>query len=158
MSILPLVVDYNAVLHTSAQDVDLSEIKNSKFQQLIEDMIDSMIKYHGVGLAAPQIGRSIRLIITAKDRETADIRKNATALINPVITFISKEKVNLEEGCLSVPKKWGVIERAKKVRVKALDRNGNVVQIKAKDLQAQILQHEIDHLNGHLYIEKAKMF
>ncbi|MFA7209191.1 MAG: peptide deformylase [Parcubacteria group bacterium] len=116
-------------------------------QNLITDMLETMEINSGVGLAAPQVGKSVRLCVIRVDDETY-------ILINPRITFKSYLKEVWEEGCLSFPGKFIPVKRHKKVRVKALDENGEEITIKAEGLLSRALQHEIDHLDGKLYIEK----
>ncbi|MDP1884433.1 MAG: peptide deformylase [Candidatus Moranbacteria bacterium] len=125
----------------------ITDVKKPAIRKLIADMLETMEKNSGVGLAAPQVGKSIRLCVIRVDDETY-------ALINPRITFKSYLKEVWEEGCLSFPGKFIPVKRHKKVRVKALDENGAEVTIKAEGLLSRALQHEIDHLDGTLYIEK----
>ena len=119
---------------------------NQSIQQLIDDMIETMQRSGGVGLAAPQIGIPLRVIVLQMPEE------EPFAIINPEIVRRSGER-ELMEGCLSVPGYQGEIKRSALVTVKGLDRQGKVMKIKATDLMAQALEHEIDHLNGILYIE-----
>jgi peptide deformylase len=118
-------------------------------QKLIDDMIETMKQAPGVGLAAPQVGVPLRLAVL-------DVEDKITVLINPEIVKRIGE-VELDEGCLSVPGFWGRVNRASRVSVKALDRNGKELRIRdAEGLFAQALQHEIDHLDGHLYIDRME--
>ena len=118
-------------------------------QKLIDDMIETMKQAPGVGLAAPQVGVPLRLAVL-------DIDDKITVIINPEIVKRIGE-VELDEGCLSVPGFWGRVNRASRVSVKALDRNGKELRIRdAEGLFAQALQHEIDHLDGHLYIDRME--
>jgi peptide deformylase len=118
-------------------------------QKLIDDMIETMKQAPGVGLAAPQVGVPLRLAVL-------DVEDTITVLINPEIVKRIGE-VELDEGCLSVPGFWGRVNRATRVSVKALDRNGKELRIRdAEGLFAQALQHEIDHLDGHLYIDRME--
>jgi len=112
-------------------------------------MAETMYNAPGVGLAAPQVGVLQRVIIVDVDDE-----KGLIELINPEIINLSEEKVIMEEGCLSVPGKTGQVLRPKRVLVRGLNRNGKAVEIKADNLLARALQHEIDHLNGILFIDK----
>ena len=114
-------------------------------------MVLTMKKAPGVGLAAPQIGKSIRLIIV-------DHTPEPFVLINPKIKKHSLRRDTLEEGCLSVPGKYGLIKRYKSVQVKAQTLDGKPFELEAKGFLAEIFQHEIDHLNGTLYIDKALKF
>lgn len=125
-------------------------VKNAQdpvIQELIFDMRETMCKNKGVGLAAPQIGYLLRIIVVSDSG-------NEFAVINPVIKRVSKNKVILEEGCLSLPKIFKDVERPEKVTVSGLDQGGNKIKIKAEGWLARVLQHEIDHLNGILFIDK----
>lgn len=146
--ILPIVHEPDPVLRKKAAPVKLSEWDPKELRQLAEDMILTMKKAPGVGLAAPQIGKSIRLIIVERI-------PTPLALINPEIVGHSLRKHTIEEGCLSVPGKYGLIKRYRSVKVKALTLDGKQITLEAKGFLAQILQHEMDHLNGTLYIDKA---
>ncbi len=117
---------------------------------LAEQMMVAMHEFKGVGLAAPQINHSIRLIVVT------DGKDGAIPMINPEITFSSKEKMVSEEGCLSVPEVFGTVKRSAKIRYKYTDLNGKKVIGKAKNFEAIVIQHEVDHLNGILFIDKAE--
>jgi len=148
MSLLPIMTYGAAVLRKVAQPV--SEI-DQELQRLIDDMAETMFSAPGVGLAAPQVGvsRRIMIITSLEDLEKRDF----VALINPEIISTEGEEV-AEEGCLSVPELRMEVPRAETVRVRALDRQGKPVEIKGAGLMARILQHEIDHLNGLLFIDR----
>lgn len=148
--IYPIVTEPNPVLRKKAETVRADEIGSEKFQTLIDDMIETMYAASGIGIAAPQIGLSRRIIIA----ETGEHKP--VAFINPEITSKSWGTVTSEEGCLSVPGLYGIVKRHKSVSAKALGRDGKPVLIKNKELLAIILQHEIDHLNGILFVDKAK--
>jgi peptide deformylase len=127
------------------------EIKNPtdpKIKQLISDMASALRAHDGLGLAAPQIGQSLKLCIAEVDHELF-------VLINPEIKKYSGEEINMEEGCLSFPGKYLPIKRYEKVKIRALDANGKKQIIRAKGLLARVLQHEIDHLNGVLLVDRA---
>jgi peptide deformylase len=129
------------------QAIKISKIQ-STFKSFTEDMIETMIDEHGVGLAANQIGSLEKVcVIQLPDWEEAIV------LINPEITHMEDE-VELEEGCLSVPGYRGVTKRFEKVKVRATGIDGKVMKITAEGLYAQALQHETDHLNGIIYIDK----
>ncbi|MBI2784775.1 MAG: peptide deformylase [Legionella longbeachae] len=117
-------------------------------QTLIEDMFDTMYHARGVGLAAPQIGINMRLSVI----DVVGDKQNQLVIINPEIVASEGEK-KFEEGCLSVPGAYDSVIRAEKVTVKALDRKGKPFEIKADGLLAECLQHEIDHMNGKLFID-----
>jgi len=118
-------------------------------QKLIDDMIETMRAVHGVGLAAPQVGVPLRIAVIEMPGE------EVIALINPEIVKRQGERV-LEEGCLSVPGYRGEIKRAVTVKVKALDRQGKQIRIKGEGLLAEALEHEIDHLNGTVYVDHVE--
>jgi peptide deformylase len=144
MGILPIRIAGDPVLREKAK-----KVKNidASIQKLIDDMIDTMRSAPGVGLAAPQVGVSLRVVVI----ETPD--DGLMALINPEVVKKSGER-RLMEGCLSVPGYQAEITRSRQVTVKALDREGKEIRLKANDtLLAQALEHEIDHTNGVLYID-----
>jgi peptide deformylase len=147
--ILPIITIPNPILRQRAKELTPEEIKNQDIRKLITDMRETVEPAGGVGLAAPQVGFSVRLIVIA-------IQNKITVLINPEIINFSWRKEVAEEGCLSVPGKWGSVKRAKIIKVKALSENGEVVKFKARDLFARVMQHEIDHLNGMLFTDRAK--
>jgi len=150
-----IVAEGHPVLRRVAKKVEASEIDDPLFQQLIDDMFETMYAAPGVGLAAPQINISKRLFVidTGEDEDHPEGTKHA--VINPKIES-AKEELELVEGCLSVPGFVGDIKRYERVAVTGLDRNGKKLRLEGGDLFAQALQHEIDHLNGVLYIDKAK--
>ena len=121
---------------------------DDKLQTLIEDMFETMYDSHGVGLAAPQIGVGLRLSVI----DIMGDKQNQIVIINPEI-IASEGQKKFEEGCLSVPGAYDTVIRAEKVTVKALDRNGNPFEIQADGLLAECLQHEIDHMNGKLFVD-----
>jgi len=141
------------VLRQKAKKVSI--IDNS-IQKLIDDMIETMLESGGVGLAAPQIGVSLRVVVLKMPEE-----EECIVLINPEVVKRSGER-ELTEACLSVPGYYGEIKRAEKIIVKGLDRKGQKIRIRAEGLMAQALEHELDHLNGTLYIDhiedEAKLY
>ena len=137
-------MDTDEILRKKAKPVE--EIDN-KIRQLVLDMLDTMYKYDGVGLAAPQVGILKRVI-------TIDTGDGPKVLINPVIKKTSG-KQTCEEGCLSFPNTFGNVDRPENVVVEAVNLEGNKIKIKAKELEAVVLCHEIDHLDGILFIDKA---
>lgn len=122
-------------------------------QKLVPDMVETMLGAKGIGLAAPQIGQNIRLAIIHKDADSA--LKDHLVIINPKIFSAGTEMDTEEEGCLSIPGALGLVPRHRKIKVRFMDLNGNEVKIKAVGLFARVLQHEIDHLDGVLFIERA---
>jgi peptide deformylase len=120
-------------------------------QALIDDMLETMYAAPGIGLAAPQVGHLRRLCVVdlAKDDEPAP-----TCLINPELIWRSNATIKAEEGCLSLPKQFAEVTRAEQVRVRHLDRAGETLEVEAEGLLARCLQHEIDHLDGILFVDR----
>ncbi len=144
---LKIIQEGNPVLRKKAELV--KNPKSFETKKLIADMIVTMKKVGGIGLAAPQVGYSLRLF-------TVNVEDKIYTFINPEIKDISEDKILFEEGCLSVNKIWGPVVRPKKLTIKALNENGEPVKIRAKGLLARVIQHEMDHLNGILFIDKAE--
>lgn len=145
MAVRPIRIAGDPVLREKAKRV--RKVDDESIQRLIDDMVETMRAAPGVGLAAPQVGVSLRVVVI----ETKD--DGLMALINPEVVKKSGER-RLMEGCLSVPGYQAELSRSRQVTVKALDRDGKEVRIKAVDtLLAQALEHEIDHINGVLYID-----
>jgi len=139
---------------------------DKNLQTVIDDMIETMREAPGVGLAAPQIGLSERLIVVEyyeheedeendENDENDDAPKKVWAVLNPEIVKASEEKLMGVEGCLSIPNLVGEVERHASVQVKGLNRHGRPMKIKAEGWLARIFQHEIDHLNGVLFPDRA---
>ncbi len=143
MAVLPVVAYPEPVLRRKAKRV--KHIDES-IAQLIDDMVETMHEVGGVGLAAPQVGVSLRVAVIELPGEETIV------LVNPEIVKRSGEQ-QVEEGCLSVPGYRGEIKRSVKVTAKGLDRRGRKIRIKGEGLLAEVLEHEIDHLNGTLYID-----
>lgn len=150
--ILPILTEPNPLLRVRAKEMEAEQIQRPEFQKLLDDMTETMYAANGIGLAGPQIGQSKRILI-AESSESGD--RKPLALINPMISSKSWRKVMSEEGCLSIPGKWGVVKRHRGITVRALDRQGKPLTINSDKLLAIILQHEIDHLDGILFIDKA---
>ncbi|MBK8903388.1 MAG: peptide deformylase [Anaerolineaceae bacterium] len=157
MTELKIVTLPDEVLRTKARPVTRFD---DDLQTLIDDMIETMRVANGVGLAAPQIGRSIQLAVIETlpktDEEGNDIpgSRELFVIANPRIVWESREVIDGIEGCLSIPGYVGEVERAYAVRVRAQDRRGKPLKLRLKGWTARIFQHEIDHLNGVLYIDK----
>ncbi len=142
------------VLRRKARPVTRFDVE---LQTLIDDMIETLREAPGVGLAAPQVGVSDRLIVVEypEDDEQEDAPKKLYVVVNPEIKAASAETEMGIEGCLSIPGLHGEVERALSVTVKGLTRHGQPVKIKAKGWLARIFQHEIDHLNGIVFTDRA---
>jgi len=146
------------VLRQPAAAVDESEIPAPAFQKFIDDMIDTMRESDGVGLAAPQVHASRRLVLIEvkgphpRCPDQPDVP--LTVLINPQVVSHAKEVEQDWEGCLSVPDLRGKVPRWKSIEVKALDRNGQPVTLQAGGFFARVIQHELDHLDGVMFLER----
>jgi peptide deformylase len=147
MAKLPIIEYPNAVLLKKAEKI--KDPLDKKVQKLIGDMLETMKIANGLGLAAPQVGKSTRLCVIEDQGETY-------ILLNPKITSLSRKKVVMEEGCLSFPGDFFSISRPEKVQVRYLDKEGKKTKLKAVGLLAHALQHEIDHLDGILFITRVK--
>ncbi|MEK7066895.1 MAG: peptide deformylase [Patescibacteria group bacterium] len=153
MSILTIVIESevkNPILRARSEEV--ADILNTEIQNLIEDMQDTLaIAKNGIGIAAPQVGRNLRIFVVS-----SALGLNQVVFINPVITKISEKAKLMDEGCLSVLGLYGKIKRAESLKIEAYNQNGRKFKMKADGLVAQLFQHEIDHLNGILFKDKAE--
>ena len=153
------------VLRARARAVEPSEIRSPRIQQLIDDMLETMHEYHGVGLAAPQVHESLRLFVAGfppsrdrkEDEDEAD-RFPEVVLINPEVRPEGTETIEDWEGCLSIPDIRGRVPRARQVIVRAFDRRGKPVEIRAAGFSARVIQHETDHLDGILFFDRMRSF
>ncbi len=154
MTILEIVTLPEPVLRRKARPVmDFGP----ELQTLIDDMIETMREAPGVGLAAPQVNVSLRLFVAEwGDDEDEDVPKKTYVLVNPEIKRVSRETLMGVEGCLSIPGYMGEVERAEEVTIQAFNRRGQKMRVKARGWLARIFQHEYDHLNGDLFIDKAE--
>ncbi|MFL5560033.1 MAG: peptide deformylase [Gemmatimonadaceae bacterium] len=143
MSILRIHVLGSPVLRQVTKEV---AAVTDEHRQLIDDMFETMYAAHGIGLAAPQIGRTERIAVV-------DVDEQPFAIVNPVVDDSNGDAVKGEEGCLSIPDVYGDVTRPERVKVHALDRDGNPFEIDAEGLLARCLQHEIDHLDGRMFID-----
>lgn len=144
---LEIITYGNPILRQKAEKVE--EITD-EIKKIVEDMELALSKENGVGLAAPQVGISKRIVVIDLTKAEQDRR---VALINPQIVYKSSTVVDYEEGCLSVPEIWGVVVRPNEIKVKADLPNGKSILLNASGLLARVLQHEIDHLDGVLFID-----
>lgn len=163
MAVLPIYVAPHPVLKKPAAPVTAV---TDDIRALIKDMFETMYATRGIGLAAPQVGQSLRILVmdveqtgdTAEgdDAEAAPaplVPGKPIAVINPEIVWTSDELNTYEEGCLSIPGQYAEVERPEKVRVKFLDENGQAQEMEADGLLATCVQHEIDHLDGVLFVD-----
>jgi peptide deformylase len=163
MSILKIARMGHPVLRARARALDEADIPGSAVQKLIDDMIETMREYHGVGLAAPQVHESVRLFVADLDRdadgdEEAKRPAEPLAVINPEITVVGRDVVEDWEGCLSIPDIRGRVPRAREIVVRAFDRHGERIELRAHDFPARVIQHETDHLDGVLFFDRMRAF
>lgn len=167
MSILKVAHMGHPVLRERARVLGRAEITDPVIQKLIDDMIETMVEYHGVGLAAPQVHEGVRLFVASLDADPgadpADPGLNdggdkagAVVIINPEITIVGREVVDDWEGCLSIPDIRGRVPRARQIMLRALDRRGDPIELAAHDFPARVVQHETDHLDGVLFFDRMR--
>lgn len=140
----------NPVLRRSADPIPVESIQTPAVRQLIQDMLDTVLEYDGVGLAAPQVHRSVRMVLLCLDPEAG-----FEVWINPVLTPMGEETMTTTEGCLSVPDLRGDVTRPAQVRVQAHNQNGEAFDRVLEGFPAVVAQHECDHLDGVLYVDKV---
>jgi peptide deformylase len=157
MSILKVARMGHPVLRAKARPLEKAEIRTAAVQKLIDDMIETMSEYHGVGLAAPQIHEGLRIFVAALDAgDDGEEDPEPIALINPEITVVGSDVVEDWEGCLSIPDIRGRVPRAREIKVRAFDRTGARIELNAHDFPARVIQHETDHLDGVLFFDRMK--
>ena len=146
MALLPILRYPDPRLHKVARPV---EAVDDSLRQLADDMIETMYDAKGIGLAATQVDRHLRLVVI----DVSEDRSSPLVLINPEITWASPERLRGDEGCLSVPGIYDGVERAERVHVRALDRQGESFELQAEGMLAVCVQHELDHLLGKVFVE-----
>jgi peptide deformylase len=158
MAILKVSRLGHPVLRGKASDVEVKDIKAGKFNSLIEDMVETMHAYEGVGLAGPQIHLPLRVFVFEVQERVAKRRGlkqvSAGAIFNATYEPIGTDRITDWEGCLSVPFLGGDTPRYQRVRLRGVDPEGHPIEIEADDFTARIFQHEIDHTDGHVYLDR----
>jgi peptide deformylase len=158
MSILKVARLGHPVLRLKASDIEVADIKAGKFRALIDDMIETMHEYEGVGLAGPQVHLSLRIFVFEVQEKVAKRRGisklNAGVFFNAVYEPIGSETITDWEGCLSVPFLGGEVSRHKRLRLRGLDHEGNEAELEVTDFTARIFQHEVDHTDGRVYLDR----
>jgi peptide deformylase len=154
MSILKVARMGHPVLRTRARELDPTEVRTAVFQKLVDDMIQTMSEYEGIGLAAPQVHEGVRLFVAGVEGKGEDLK--VLPFINPAVTPVGDETVEDWEGCLSIPDIRGKVPRAREVVIKALDRRGKPFEMTLKNFPARVVQHETDHLDGVLFFDRMK--
>lgn len=158
MSILKVARLGHPVLRLKASDVEVADIRAGKFRALIDDMIETMHEYEGVGLAGPQVHLPLRIFVFEVQEKVAKRRGvsklSAGVFFNAVYEPIGSEIITDWEGCLSVPFLGGEVSRYKRLRLRGLDHEGNEAELEVTDFTARIFQHEVDHTDGHVYLDR----
>ena len=150
MAIRKILTEPNKILRKKSLRV---ENVDKNIQQLMDDMLETLYAAPGIGLAAIQVGAAKRIIVIDTSRDRDKEPKNPMYFVNPEIIWKSEDKFTYEEGCLSVPNQFAEIDRPKQCHVKYLDYHGHLQELKAEGLLATCIQHEIDHLEGILFID-----
>ncbi len=161
MSILKVAHMGHPVLREKAKPIERAAIATPSVQQLIDDMIETMREYHGIGLAAPQVHESVRIFVAGLEKEdplTGETEIVPIAVVNPEITALGRDLVEDWEGCLSIPDIRGKVPRNRRIRLRGFGRDGEALDMELEDFQARVFQHENDHLNGILFFDRMKSF
>jgi len=158
MAILKVARMGHPILREVAKEVSSAEIATPGFQEFVDSMIETMREYDGAGLAAPQVHVSQRVVVMEvsnnpryPDAEPMPL----SVVINPRIHFLSERRVEIVEGCLSIPDLRGVVSRIAEIELEALDRNGDPMRERFEGFPAAVVQHECDHLDGVLYLDRV---
>jgi len=153
MSILKVARMGHPVLREPAKALTAADLRDPLIQKFIDDMIDTMHEYHGVGLAAPQVHEELRVFVALLDEDPGP-ETEASIVINPEIVPVTEEKEEGWEGCLSIPDIRGMVPRYTDITLRGLDRAGKKVELSLKKFAARVAQHETDHLDGILFFER----
>jgi peptide deformylase len=166
MAILKVAHMGHPVLRAKAKPLAPSDLKHPALQNLIDDMLDTMAEYHGVGLAAPQIHEGLRLFVGVLESTKPEAGKDGAdvpepepiAVINPEIIAVGDEIIEEWEGCLSIPDIRGRVPRVREIRLRGFDREGARIDLALRDFPARVAQHETDHLDGILFFDRMRTF
>jgi len=160
MSILKVARMGHPTLRARTRAIERADIKRPAIQKLIDDMIETMSEYHGVGLAAPQVHERLRLFVAVIDPadDEAGRAQAPIVVINPEIGPVGNEVIEDWEGCLSIPDIRGRVPRAREIVLHAFDRHGERIELHACDYPARVIQHETDHLDGVLFFDRMRSF
>jgi peptide deformylase len=158
MSILKVARLGHPVLRQKASDVEIRDIKAGKFAALVDDMVETMHAYEGVGLAGPQVHLPLRVFVFEVQERVAKRRGvkqlSAGAIFNAAYEPIGTDRISDWEGCLSVPFLGGETPRYRRVKLRGVDHEGDPMEVEVEDFTARIFQHEIDHTDGHVYLDR----
>ena len=158
MPVLPIVRLGHPSLRTPAPPVPAGRLAEPEIQSLIDDMVETMREAHGVGLAAPQVGMELQIFVYEMTGGERGAEIPLTVVVNPMLTPLSRDLVYDWEGCLSIPDLRGLVPRHPQVRVRALDRHGRPLDFTVGGFAARIVQHEFDHLNGVVFLDRMRDF
>jgi peptide deformylase len=162
MSILKIARMGHPVLRKKARAIEPVELKSPAIQKLIDDLIETMREYRGIGLAAPQVHESLRLFVAGVvedgDNEQDERAIRIIPLINPEIKPVGDETADDWEGCLSIPDVRALVTRPRRIHVRALDRRGHRVDLDVRDYPARVMLHENDHLDGILFLDRVTRY
>ncbi len=150
MSILKVARMGHPILRQVATPLLQEQISDSSVQRLIDDMVQTLAEVDGAGLAAPQVHSSVRLVVLASEDQ-----KEHMVLVNPELSFLTTERIRSYEGCLSLPHLRGLVDRVARVHVEAFNHEGERVAFDAEGFSAIVIQHEVDHLDGVLFIDRC---
>ncbi len=160
MAVRPVLTIGNPLLRRVARDVRPEELRSPALKELVRDMIDTMHHEEGIGIAAPQVGESLQLAVIEVDTESSRYPGQEPfglkVFVNPRVTVLDGEEQGFWEGCLSVPNLRGYVERPRHVRVDYVDLDGHARTIEAEGFLATVFQHELDHLQGVLYVDRIR--
>ena len=159
MAVLDILHVGNPLLRERSRELTQSELASAETQSFIDDLVATMRAATGAGIAAPQVGRAIRVCaIEVKDNPRYPYKPNIplTILVNPVLEAVGDETFDNYEGCLSVPNLRGVVKRAAVVNLRAWDRDGKTVEREIRGLTAGTFQHEVDHLDGKVFLDRVE--
>ena len=160
MTVLPIATVGDPVLREPARELSSEELRSDEVQRLIDDMIETKRAAHGAGLAANQVGRALRVAVVEVDPDNPRYPYkppvDLTVIVNPTVEAMDEEVFAVNEGCLSVPDLRGDVERFVNVRVRYLDRDGEPHEEVRRGLTAGTFQHEVDHLDGVLFLDRVR--
>ena len=158
MAILKVSRLGHPVLREKASDIEIKDIKAGKFKNLIDDMVETMHAYEGVGLAGPQVHLPLRVFVFEVQERVAKRRGvksvSVGAIFNATYEPVGTDKITDWEGCLSVPFLGGETPRHQKIRLRGFDHDGDPLDLEVEDFTARIFQHEVDHTDGHVYLDR----
>jgi peptide deformylase len=158
MAILKVARLGHPVLRQRTSDVEVADIRAGKFKDLIDDMVETMHAYEGVGLAGPQVHLPLRVFVFEVQERVAKKRGvpkvGVGVFFNATYEILGEDRITDWEGCLSVPFLGGEVARAKKIRIRGIDHEGDEANVEVSGFTARIFQHEIDHTDGHVYLDR----